>query len=135
MKFLCIKCDEPMTLKQVEGSDNNTYVITFICQRCVNNFAMLTNPIETQLVKSLGDQVRGGTVTHKPMEVIKGQLLTKEEVKDTPLWDEEALVRLNNVPPFARPMAKSGIERYARENGYSRVTLEVMDAARKVYGM
>lgn len=55
---------------------------------------------------------------------------------ETPLpWDPEAEARLQNVPPFARGMARQGIERYAREHGYSRITLEVYHQARKHFGM
>lgn len=135
MKFLCIKCDEQMNLKEVEGSEDNSVGITFICQRCGNSFAMLTNPMETQLVKSLGVHVGGREIPYKPMEVIKENLAVKKETGDTIPWDREAEARLLNVPPFARPMAKVGIERYAREKGYKRVTTEVMDEARKIYGM
>jgi hypothetical protein len=32
-------------------------------------------------------------------------------------WTATALERLEKVPEFVRPMARAGIERYARENG------------------
>jgi nucleotide-binding universal stress UspA family protein len=44
-------------------------------------------------------------------------------------WDEEALQRLDRIPAFARPMARRGIEAYARARGKRRVTLEEMQAA------
>ncbi|MBI5286250.1 MAG: PCP reductase family protein, partial [Deltaproteobacteria bacterium] len=59
----------------------------------------------------------------------------KEEEQVPIPWDTDTEVRLENIPPFARPMAKAGIERYARERGYKRITLEVLADARRVYGM
>lgn len=44
-------------------------------------------------------------------------------------WDEEALQRLDRIPAFARPMARRGIEAYARSRGKTRVTLEEMQAS------
>lgn len=136
MKFLCLKCDEQMHLKGTEGSGESSVAISFICQRCGSSVAMLTNPMETQLVRSLGVHVGGRDVPYKPMEVIKDSLAAKEDVsKDTLIWDKDAENRLNNIPPFARDMAKRGIERYAREKGYNEVTTKVMDEVRTAYGM
>ena len=45
-------------------------------------------------------------------------------------WTSEALERLDRIPSFVRPMAKMGIESYAKENGHTEITGEVMDAAR-----
>lgn len=45
-------------------------------------------------------------------------------------WTAEALERLDRIPSFVRPMAKMGIESYAKENGHTEITGEVMDAAR-----
>ena len=47
-----------------------------------------------------------------------------------PTWSAEALSRLERIPSFVRPMAKMGIETFARDNGYAEITAEVMDAAR-----
>ena len=47
-----------------------------------------------------------------------------------PLWTPEALERLDRIPSFVRPMAKMGIESFAKENGHDEITGEVMDAAR-----
>ena len=35
--------------------------------------------------------------------------------------------RLDKLPSFVQPMVKSSVETYARKNGYSTVTLQVMD--------
>ena len=45
-------------------------------------------------------------------------------------WTPEALERLERIPSFVRPMAKMGIESFAKDNGHSEITDEVMDAAR-----
>ena len=50
-------------------------------------------------------------------------------------WTTQALVRLQNVPEFVRPMAKSGIERFARERGFAQVDEACMDAAKEEFAM
>lgn len=47
-----------------------------------------------------------------------------------PVWSAEALERLDRIPAFVRPMAKMGIESFAKDNGHDEITGEVMDAAR-----
>ena len=47
-----------------------------------------------------------------------------------PVWTAEALERLDRIPTFVRPMAKMGIESFAKDNGHDEITGEVMDAAR-----
>ena len=47
-----------------------------------------------------------------------------------PVWSAEALERLERIPSFVRPMAKMGIESFAKENGHDEITGEIMDAAR-----
>ena len=47
-----------------------------------------------------------------------------------PVWSAEALERLERIPAFVRPMAKMGIESFAKDNGHDEITGEVMDAAR-----
>ena len=47
-----------------------------------------------------------------------------------PIWTPEALERLERIPSFVRPMAKMGIESFAKENGHDEITGEIMDAAR-----
>ena len=43
-------------------------------------------------------------------------------------WEEDALKRLEKIPPFVRKMAKSKIEKAAQEAGEEKVTSEFMDA-------
>ena len=53
-----------------------------------------------------------------------------EPESDGPTWTPEALERLERIPSFVRPMAKMGIESFAKENGHTEITGQVMDAAR-----
>jgi hypothetical protein len=50
-------------------------------------------------------------------------------------WTAAAEARLANIPEFVRPMARVGIERFARENGALEVDERVLDAAREFFGM
>ena len=50
-------------------------------------------------------------------------------------WTKEALVKLENVPPFVRSMARNAIEDYAQRHGYTEITPEVMTEAREKMGM
>jgi hypothetical protein len=50
-------------------------------------------------------------------------------------WSPEASSRLDNMPEFARPLAKAGIEKFAREHGLGQVDLQVLDRARDFLGM
>ena len=42
-------------------------------------------------------------------------------------WSPDAQERLGKLPSFVQPMVKSSVESYARKNGYTTVTLQVMD--------
>jgi hypothetical protein len=50
-------------------------------------------------------------------------------------WTAAAEARLANVPEFVRPMARTGIERFARERGVLEVDEKILDAARDFFGM
>jgi hypothetical protein len=74
VKFLCVECDEPMKLLQSEGPEEGSFVVTFRCPACDRRVAMLTNPFETQLVKSLGVKVGGRTEPLTPFEHLRSSL-------------------------------------------------------------
>jgi hypothetical protein len=65
MKFLCIACDEAMRLRSTEGPDRGSLTVTFACPVCGHQVAMLTNPWETQMVRTLGVKV---TPAGQPVE-------------------------------------------------------------------
>ena len=50
-------------------------------------------------------------------------------------WTAAAEARLANIPEFVRPMARTGIERFARERGVSEVDEKILDEARDFFGM
>ena len=50
-------------------------------------------------------------------------------------WTSAAEARLANIPAFVRPMARTGIETFARERGVVEVDEKVLDAAREFFGM
>lgn len=50
-------------------------------------------------------------------------------------WTSAAEARLANIPAFVRPMARTGIERFARERGALEVDEQILDAARDFFGM
>lgn len=133
MKILCAKCDEPMALKRSEGFEDKTVGLTFACPKCSGTFVMFINPMEAQLVRSLGVKP-GGATGHSPMEAIKGTLAEGDKQAGL-TWSEEAESQLEKIPPFVRPMAKAGVERFASEKGYKEITPSVMAEARKLYGM
>lgn len=43
------------------------------------------------------------------------------------LWTQDAQEKLAKLPSFVQPMVKSSVETYARKNGFTTVTLQVMD--------
>lgn len=74
MKFLCVECDEPMKLLRSEGPDEGSLTVTFGCPDCGRRVAMLTNPFETQLVKSLGVKVGGRSAPPTPFEHLRSSM-------------------------------------------------------------
>jgi len=165
MKFLCLDCDQPMKLHGTEGPDEGSLTVTFRCPECGFRVAMLTNPFETQMVRSLGVKVGGRTVPPEPFEHLRSTLADARPnafeggggASETPgsgcpfaaalgespaaaeptgvVWAPEAERRLERIPTFIRPMARRSIERFAEERGHATITEMVMDEARSVFGM
>jgi hypothetical protein len=50
-------------------------------------------------------------------------------------WTSGAEARLANIPSFVRPMARTGIEKFAREKGLVEVDEQILDQARDFFGM
>ncbi len=74
MKFLCIACDAAMRLQSTAGPDEGSLTVTFACPACGHRVAMLTNPWETQLVRSLGVKVGGRAAEPAPFESVRASL-------------------------------------------------------------
>ena len=60
MKFLCVLCDQAMKLVEMAPPDRGALAIVYECPECAHRVAMLTNPLETQVVTSLGVQIGPG---------------------------------------------------------------------------
>ncbi|MDJ0841655.1 MAG: hypothetical protein QNK37_34430 [Acidobacteriota bacterium] len=71
MKFVCIECDEPMTFAGAGELNEGSLPVSFRCPACEWGFTMLTNPQETQMVRSLGVKIGGATVPPAPMEMMR----------------------------------------------------------------
>lgn len=69
MKFLCIPCDEVMSFAERQLPGDGTMAAVFTCPGCAREMALLTNPMETQLVSGLGIKVGGRTVPVQPLEL------------------------------------------------------------------
>jgi hypothetical protein len=139
MKFLCVPCDSPMKLRTVDPPERGSLSVVYSCPECGYEIAMLTNAYETQVVQSLG--VRIGPDTGRG-EAASGTgcpftgMIPAADGAPIPLrWTSAAEARLANIPAFVRPMARTGIETYARERGAAEVDEQILDAAREFFGM
>jgi Proto-chlorophyllide reductase 57 kD subunit len=154
MRFLCVPCDSPMKLQTVRPPERGSLSVVYSCPECGYEMAMLTNAYETQIVQSLGvrigpavdatasspaaasgsncpfaamlpatDGAPGGEARPGPTEPVAVR------------WTAAAEARLANIPSFVRPMARTGIERFAVERGAAEVDETILDAARDFFGM
>jgi len=152
MKFLCLECNTPMKLYKTAPPDEGSLDVRFECPQCLHQVAMLTNPFETQIVSSLGvtigsEQTAGNADTGSgesgcPLTeqiAVDGAPTTAIEEPSTAAneipWSDGARARLDRIPAFVRPMAVSGIEQFARDNGYRQIDEEVLDQAKERFGM
>jgi hypothetical protein len=151
MKFLCVPCDSPMKLQTIGPPERGSLSVVYSCPECGYEMAMLTNAYETQVVQSLGVRIGpdiGGTSTGttsaaEPAKCpFTAMIPTKEDAprgqagEPIPVrWTAAAEARLANIPAFVRPMARTGIERFARERGALEVDERILDAARDFFGM
>ena len=165
MKFLCVPCDSPMKLQSVGPPERGSLSVVYSCQECGYEMAMLTNAYETQVVQSLGVRIgpdmgglSNGTASAsepgkcpftamippaqpRPLAedvASEGALATSGGAAAQPVpvrWTAGAEARLANIPEFVRPMARTGIERFAQERGAMEVDEKILDAARDFFGM
>ncbi len=84
MKFLCVECDEAMSLEETRGPDKGSMSVIFACPSCGRKTAMLTNAMETQVVRSLGVKIGGRTIPSAPMEMIRGSLVSDRRREVSP---------------------------------------------------
>jgi hypothetical protein len=153
MKFLCVPCDSPMKLQSVGPPERGSLSVVYSCPECGYEMAMLTNAYETQIVQSLGVRIgpetgggasstasadaSGGKCPFTAMiPATEGALEGTGHATSVPVrWTAAAEARLANIPAFVRPMARTGIEQFARENGSLEVDDKILDAARDFFGM
>lgn len=164
MKFVCLECDEVMGFEERQLPGDGTLAAVFRCGGCGREMAMLTNPMETQLVSSMGVKIGGREVPEQPMELVRTNLAGgREDAFDGPAagaagpgaapgdapaadgaagappgrvtWSPAALERLGRVPSFVRGMVKRIYTDYAREHGIGELTPELMDRARSDLGL
>ena len=143
MKFLCIDCDEQMRFEERQQPGDGTFAAAFECPRCGRRIAMLANPMETQLVESLGVKIGGRTLEPEPMEIVRGAVVAREGAfvdespgnGTRPRFTEASQERLARVPSFVRGMVKRIYTEYAAERGIPEITPDVMDRARTELGL
>jgi len=143
VKFLCIECDRQMGFAERELPGDGTLAAVFTCPACSRSVAMLTNPMETQLVASLGVQIGGRTVPEQPFELTRSTVeggradafADASAQAGRPVWDDAARERLGRVPSFVRGMVQRIYADYAAERKIAVITTEVMDTARRELGL
>ncbi len=138
MKFLCVDCDKQMAFEERQLPGDGTLAATFKCPACGRVVAMLTNPMETQLVSSLGVEIGGRTVPAQPLETVREGGEPRGDAagpNGAPTWSADAQERLARVPNFVRGMVKRIYADYAKERGIAEITPAVMDTARAELGL
>jgi hypothetical protein len=136
-----------MKLQAVGPPERGSLSVVYSCPECGYEMAMLTNAYETQVVQSLGVRIgpeaeagastsSGGRCPFSAMIPGNEGAAERRPAESTPVqWTAAAEARLANIPEFVRPMARTGIERFARENGAVEVDEKILDAARDFFGM
>lgn len=150
MKFLCLECDERMDFEDRAVPGDGTFAAAFTCPTCGKRVALLANPMETQLVESLGVKIGGRELHEQPLELVRSQMVGRENAFEEPeggqgwphaarggpvRWSQGAQERLQRVPNFVRGMVKKIYGEYAAERGIEEITPEVMDRARTELGL
>src|SRR5438876_11873907 len=79
MKFLCVECDRQMAFEERRLPGDGTLAAAFKCPGCGRVVALLTNPMETQLVASLGVKIGGRTIDEQPLETLRSMVTTGKD--------------------------------------------------------
>lgn len=177
MKFVCRKCEAFMSFHELEGVREDSLGVTFSCAGCGARISMVTNPGETQMVRTLGVSLGGRSDAPAPLELTRKTLLAagspppvpqahapapaaagealKKSLGKCPFanviagmaqapaeapalaaqvsWTAEAKERLERVPDFVRPFAKTMIEDMARSKSSLLVDGALMDSAKEKF--
>jgi hypothetical protein len=139
-----------MTYEERRQPGDGTFAAAFSCPTCRRRIAMLANPMETQLVSSLGVQIGGRVLDEQPMELVRTTIDGRPDafaddgavhardgvaVQARPVWSAGAVERLSRVPAFVRGMVKRIYTDYAVERSITDITPDVMDRARTDLGL
>jgi hypothetical protein len=142
-----------MKLQSVAPPDRGSLAVVYSCPACGYEMAMLTNAYETQVVQSLGVRIgpdrlrdegasagRAGASLEAAGKcpfsaMIPGAEAGRSADPVTVRWTAAAEARLANIPEFVRPMARTGIEKFALERGAAEVDDRILDEARDFFGM
>jgi hypothetical protein len=133
-----------MKLQTVAPPGGGSLSIVYACPECGYEMAMLTNAYETQVVQSLGVRIGPADGSAEAgsgcpfTAMIPGAADARPGTPGEPIpvrWTAAAEARLANIPAFVRPMARTGIEQFARERGALEVDERILDAARDFFGM
>jgi len=72
-----------MKLDRTLNPDEGSLTVIFVCPKCERETAMLTNDMETQMVRSLGVKIGGRNAPAEPMETVRNSLAqSKDELLD-----------------------------------------------------
>jgi hypothetical protein len=137
-----------MQLQNVAPPERGSLSVVYACPACGYEMAMLTNAYETQVVQSLGVRIGpaengastktgGGCPIVSMIPATDGAPFQQPQgdANSAVRWTAAAEARLANIPSFVRPMAKTGIEQFARERGSAEIDEKMLDAAREFFGM
>jgi hypothetical protein len=126
-----------MKLRDVGPPERGSLSVVYSCPECGYEMAMLTNSYETQVVQSLGVRIgpEASAEGRCPFPAMISGAEAPAGESAAVRWTAAAEARLAKIPEFIRPMARTGIERFAREKGAVEVDEQILDAAREFFGM
>lgn len=125
------------------SEDGSSMAITYSCPGCGRGISMITNPGETQVVRSLGVTIGHEALSESPstpMSMIRQALADQVSTRAAPsnpepVWTDAALKRLSAAPTFVQGMVHRLYTDYARQKGYTEITPAIMNEAREALGM
>ena len=88
-----------------------------------------------QRVEKLARRLGRPTVTLELMDAKYRQWAEGSEKATSELtWTDDALVKIERIPTFVRPMIVGAIEAYAQRQGLAKITPELVDEAKGFWG-
>jgi hypothetical protein len=95
----------------------------------------MPQPVKTATGATMADEAPKCPFADVVAEAFNASQAGAEPVSTTgPIWTAEAEKRVaERIPSFVLPMARMGIEKYARERGYREITPQVLDEAKDIF--